>query len=393
MTPDLNPYTPGAGITPHELAGRQDDINSFDSLIARTKLHRTTRSPMLSGLRGVGKTVLLNKLREMAERHEWAVAQFEARPDDAGRQSSRRIIAQALVRASLPYRGRKAAKDIARMLGSVTSFSVGMGFDGVNLGFERDAVRASSGILELDLQDVVSDVCSVLAKHQRALGIFIDELQDLDDELLAALLSVQHYANQRGLPFYLVGAGLPNLPGRLTEARSYAERLFDYREIGRLPEPAARAALRAPAESVAGPGCFPDAALDLLTEESGRYPYFIQEYGSAIWAAATSTPFTLDDARTAVELGRAQLDSGFFPARWDKATALERDYLSAMALDGDEISRSGEIARRLKVEPKALSTPRKRLIDKGLIYAPATGDIAFTVPGMAAFISRQEHHI
>jgi hypothetical protein len=337
--------------------------------------------------------VLLNKLREMAERHEWAVAQFEARPDEAGRQSARRIIAQALVRASLPYRGRKAAKDIARMLGSVTSFSVGVGFDGVNLGIERDPVRASSGILELDLQDVVADVCEVLAKHQRALGIFIDELQDLDNELLAALLSVQHYANQRGLPFYLIGAGLPNLPGRLTEARSYAERLFDYREIGRLSEPEAREALRAPAESVAGPECFPDDALDLLTAESGRYPYFIQEYGSAIWSAANTTPFTLDDARTAVELGRAQLDSGFFPARWDKATTLERDYLSAMAIDGDEVSRSGEIAKRLHVELKALSTPRQRLINKGLIYAPGTGQIAFTVPGMAAFIARQEHHI
>lgn len=391
MRADLNPYTPGSGVAPQTLAGRESDIAAFDALIARTKLMRPARSPMLSGLRGVGKTVLLNRLRSLAERHDWMAIQFEARPGTPGKEASRRALATGLMRASTRYRGRTALRRIAQMLASVTSFSASVGVEGISLGVDRDATRSSTGSLELDLQDVIEDVCLALRDEHRALAVFIDELQDLDDELLEALISAQHFANQRELPFFLIGAGLPSLPARLSEVRSYAERIFDYRDVGRLSPADAAAALRLPAESSAGEGAMPPEVLALLAEESGRYPYFIQEFGSAMWEIAAQNPFTLEEASTAITLGRSQLDAGFFPSRWDRATPGERDYLAAMAQDSDRPSQTGEIARRLNKNHRALGPTRSSLITKGLVYVPEHGQIAFTVPGMAAFITRQEH--
>ena len=391
MRADLNPYTPGSGVAPPTLAGRENDIAAFDTLIAKTKLQRPARSPMLSGLRGVGKTVLLNRLRALADHHDWLTVQFEARPGLAGHESSRRAIVHGLFRASAKYRARVGLANVAAMLASVTSFSASLGVEGISLGVERDPARASTGSLELDLQDVIEDIGLVLRKEQRALCFFIDELQDLDDTLLEALISAQHFANQRELPFFLIGAGLPNLPARLSEVRSYAERIFDYRDIGRLNPTDAADALRLPAERNAGAGTMPDDVLNLLAQESGRYPYFIQEFGSAMWEVAAQTPFTLDEAQTAIALARSQLDTGFFPSRWDRATPAERDYLAAMAHDADAPSQTRDIATRLNKTHSALGPARSSLITKGLVYVPEHGQIAFTVPGMAAYITRQEH--
>ncbi|MGO1320493.1 MAG: AAA family ATPase [Galactobacter sp.] len=391
MDAALNPYTPGSGVAPPVLAGRDGDIAAFDALIARTKLSRPARSPMLSGLRGVGKTVLLNRLRSLAEHHDWMTVQFEARPGKKGRASARQALVTGFFRASARYKRKSMSAHVAAMLSSVTSFSLGLGVQGVTLGVERDPGRASTGSLELDLQDVVEDICRVMRGEHKALVIFIDELQDLDDELLEALVTAQHFANQRELPFFLVGAGLPNLSSRLAEARSYAERIFDYREVGQLEIDEAEAALRGPAEREAGEGVMPDDVLSLLSRESGRYPYFIQEFGSAMWEVAQKNPFTMEESEVAVALGRQQLDAGFFPSRWDRATPAERDYLSAMALDSEVPSKTGQIAARLGKPHSSLGPARSSLITKGLIYVPGHGEVAFTVPGMAAYINRQEH--
>lgn len=274
------------------------------------------------------------------------------------------------------------------MLASVASFNASLGLEGISIGVERDLSRASSGLLELDLQDVVEDIALAIRPDHKALTIFIDEMQDLDDDLLEALVTVQHAAGQRELPFFVIGAGLPNLPARLADARSYAERLFEYRPIGRLPDEDARESLEGPAKQMGQ--SYSSEAVDVLLEESGCYPYFIQEFGSAMWTVATASPFSSENAQAAAELGRARLDAGFFPSRWDRATPMERHYLSAMALDGDGPSNSSDIATRLGKKIQSLGPTRATLISKGLVYPPEHGKIAFTVPGMATYINRQQ---
>jgi len=387
MHSSLNPYSPGSGLRPPALAGREAQLEAFDTLLARTGNGLQDRGMILWGLRGVGKTVLLNRLAVMARDHRWLVVEMEARPGAAGAATNRAQLGRELLKAgrrTLGARVRGRAKDA---IGSIASFSFRIGVTGMSLGIDRREGRADSGDLETDLEEVVEDVTSALAPSRRGFAIFVDEMQELDEELLASLLSVQHLAGQRGWPFYVIGAGLPNLPARLSEARSYAERLFDYQEIGTLSTAAADAALVQPARSHGA--SFVEEALALLVDASGRYPYFIQEYGKAIWDVAQETPFTIDDAHAAVESGTAQLDQGFFPARWDRATPAERAYLRAMAMDGDAGSRTGAVAERLGKDAGSLSPVRAQLIAKGLVYAPEHGRIAFTVPGMAAFIERQ----
>lgn len=387
MEPDLNPYRPGSGRPPGILAGRDEDLAAFDRLIARTKLGHPDRSFVFSGLRGVGKTVLLNRLRSSAEHHGFAVIQFEATSGEQGRLAARRSLAAGLAKASSAYRADSRQEAARQILSTVQSFSVTVGLTGLSMGVERDLSKASSGLLELDLQDVVDVLTRQLRKERRGLFLFIDELQELDDELLGALLTVQHYSMQFELPFYVVGAGLPNLPARLSEIRTYAERLFDYREIGQLDDAAAREALVQPARSVGGE--FTPDALRLVMHEAGNYPYFLQVFGHAMWVVAQASPFTIDNGRAAAEFGRSRLDAGFFPARWERATPAERDYLVAMAHDQDGVSASSAISERLNASAAMLSARRASLIDKGIIYSPQRGTVAFTVPGMAAFIERR----
>ncbi|UUL75630.1 ATP-binding protein [Pseudarthrobacter sp. Fe7] len=270
----------------------------------------------------------------------------------------------------------------------MTSFTATAGVKGISLGVGVDPTRASTGHLEIDLKDLVEDLSTALKKQRSGFAIFIDEMQDLDDELLGSLIAAQHHANQEQLPFFVVGAGLPNLPGRLADIRSYAERAFDYRIIGKLTPEAARDAFTQPAKSV-GQHYSPEA-LDLMVEASGMYPYFIQEFGSAMWESALKSPFTRDDAEAAVTLGREKLDAGFFIARWQRATKAERRFLHAMAQDGEGPSSTGDVASKMGKKPTALGPARATLIDKGLIYSPEYGHVAFTVPGMAGFIARQE---
>ncbi|ROR93401.1 AAA ATPase-like protein [Salana multivorans] len=387
MEPRLNPYQPGSGLRPPEMTGREPELEAFDTVIARTGNRLTNRGIILSGLRGVGKTVLLNELRSLAHKHEWLAVHVEAGGSTTGNDAVRKKLGRALVQAAREYKTRSTAKRIADALSSIGSFTTSLGVPGVSFGLTLAPGRADSPDLALNLEEMVQDVATALRPEGRALAIFVDELQDLDKELLSALITVQHRAGQEGWPFYVIGAGLPNLPAVLSDVRSYAERLFEYRHIGPLSPPAAANALKVPAERMGAQ--YAPEALALLTDATQGYPYFLQEYGKAIWDLAPERTFTTADAEAAIRIGQDRLDQGFYPSRWDRATPAERRFLAAMAEDGDAGSRTAEIARRLGKKPASLGPARASLIGKGLVYAPAHGQIEFTVPGMSAFIARQ----
>jgi hypothetical protein len=384
---ELNPYNPGSGLPPKVMGGRQAEIDAFDLLVARTKRALPNRGMVLSGLRGVGKTVLLNYLRAHADNQGWFTIWIEGKPEAQGFTEVREKLARELTTAARRYGGARPGERFKQAMGTIQSFNVSLGLTGVKADVGFKTGRADSGQIDIDLEELVDDICSSLKADRSAFGIFIDEMQDLDPALLTALISVQHMAGQRGWPFYIIGAGLPNLPTTLSEARTYAERLFDYRVVGPLDQPAAEYAFARPAQEMGA--AFEPTALARVVEASGRYPYFIQEFGKAIWDAAPETPFTDADADLAIVAGRGQLDAGFFPSRWGRATKKEKSYLRSMAQDGDEGSSTSQVAERLGVKLTSLGPTRAQLISKGLIYSPEYGKVAFTVPGMSGFIRRQ----
>jgi AAA ATPase domain len=387
MKSELNPYAPGSGLRPPAMTGRDRELESFEVMIARTKNHLHNRGMILSGLRGVGKTVLLNSLMSRADEAGWFTVGIEGQVGATGAEAVREELARELLIAARNRLRPSAKKRFLDAVRTISSFSATIGISGATFGFERRAGRADSGRIEIDLKEMIEDIALSLKDDGVAFAIFIDEMQDLDKDLLVALVSVQHAAGQRDWPFYIIGAGLPNLPAKLSEARSYAERLFNYRQIGPLPTSASKRALEEPA--AASSARFETEALNELVEAAAGYPYFIQEFGRSIWDLAPATPFTGEDARLAITLGREQLDAGFFPSRWERATKTERHYLRAMAEDGDEGSSTGAVAERLGLSQSTLGPVRAGLIAKGLVYSPGHGEITFTVPGMAAFIQRR----
>jgi len=392
VNPIANPYSPGAGLRPPELAGRDADLSTFETLMARAATGRSSQSVVLTGLRGVGKTVLLNDLAERARRNDWVVAQVEARLGADSMEAFRATLARSLNQSLRQVAGTWGLRDKLRSaLATFKSFSIKTDPSG-SLAFgievEPGSGRADTGALALDLSELAFD----LAEFARDLGtgvvVLIDEMQDLSKDELAAVCTAVHETGQRSAPFFVVGAGLPSLPGVLAEAKSYAERLFAYRAIGALDADAAGLAVSRPAEAE-GAG-WTDGAVRIVVRASSGYPYFLQEYAKASWDHAAGPAIESGDARAGVEAGRALLDAGFFRSRWGRATPGEREYLRAMAEDGEEPSASGEVARRLgKTSVQQLGPVRARLIHKGLLYAPEHGLVAYTVPGMAAFVSRQ----
>lgn len=361
--------------------------------MARAAHGRVTQSLVLTGLRGVGKTVLLNDLANRARGRDWVVAQVEARPRGETRGTSfRSMVARSLNQSLRQVTGAWGLRDRLRSaLGTFKAFSIKTDpSGGLALGIEVDPRngRADTGSLELDLSELALDLAESAAELGTGVVVLIDEMQDLDTMELSAICTAVHEAGQRSAPFYVVGAGLPSLPGILAEARSYAERLFEYRRVGPLQPDAASVAVTRPAESQDA-GWAP-AAVDVIVAASSGYPYFLQEFAKASWNYAPGPVIDANDARLGVEAGRQKLDSGFYASRWKRATPGERDYLRAMAEDGDGPSSSGEIARRLgKSSVQQVGPTRANLIHKGLVYAPEHGLIAYTVPGMADFIDRQ----
>lgn len=383
-----NPYAPGAGRPPAALIGRDRELDDWRVILERLERGRTAQPIVLYGLRGVGKTVLLGEFAKRATARNWIVAKIEA---GAGKPL-REAVGEALHAPLADLARPSASTRLKRALKTATSFKASYDTAGTwNFGLDLSTVGgggADTGRLETDLRKVLNDVAAAAAEQRVGLALLVDEAQDLDDVELSALCSAAHAAGQEEWRCGFALAGLPSLPGILTAARSYSERLFQYHVIEQLDREHATTALTKPAldEGV----LWDDDAVGLVIDSASGYPYFIQQFGQDSWnAAAGPLTITTADARVGVVQGNATLDAGFYRARWDRATRLEKAYMRAMAGDGDRTSSSGSVAARLERSVTSLGPTRANLIAKGLIYAPDHGVVAFTVPGMAAFIARQ----
>ncbi|WP_459713614.1 AAA family ATPase [Actinophytocola sp. KF-1] len=393
MDPVRNPFAPGAGQRPPELAGREKEVAAFDVVLERVARGRPERSLVLTGLRGVGKTVLLGELRSMAIRRGWGAGKIEARPD-AG---LRRPLSAALHRAVRDLAVRHRAPDrVEHVLGVLKAFALRASPSDSKLrdrwqpGIDVPPTqgRADSGDIEIDLVELFTDVAELAQDVGTGVALLIDEMQDVMADDVSALCAACHELSQSGAPFVVVGAGLPHLPAVLSASKSYSERLFRYVRIDRLDRADADQAVVAPiAREEAG---ITDEALDALFDAAGGYPYFIQAYGKAAWDAAPSDPITAEDVAVAAPEAEAELAVGFFGSRYERATPAEREYLRAMAEltkgKADEGAATADIASHLGRKPSSLSPARDSLIKKGLIFSAERGRIAFTVPHFGRYL-------
>ena len=395
MDPIRNPYAPGAGQRPPELAGRDRELQQFEVTLERVAVGRPDRSMVLSGLRGVGKTVLLNALRSQAVNRAWGTGKIEARPD----QSIRLPVAQAVHAAvrELGHRHRdpEAVDRVAAVLKAFALRTELRDRKGspwrppIDVAAARG--RADSGDLELDLLELFTDVAGLAGDLNVGVALFVDEMQDVAPDELGALCGAGHEISQQGAPLLLVGAGLPHLPVALAASKSYAERLFRYVVVDRLPRPMAERAWTLPAatEDVS----YDPEALDALYRLTDGYPYFVQAYGKVTWDVAVASPVRREDVEQAAPEAEAELAVGFFGARYDRATPAERDYMLAMADLGesaaDRAVSTADIARHLGRKPQSLSPARDGLIKKGLVYSGERGSVAFTVPHFGRFLRSQ----
>ncbi len=387
MDPIRNPYSPGAGTPPPELAGRDELRETIRIAIARVRLGLPTKSALMVGLRGVGKTVLLDRIRDDAEGTGVQTIRIEA-PE---KRSLPALLAPQLRQALLRMSLNEAAKELAtRGLRALAGFAKGLKlkFQDIEVGidYESEPGLADNGDLEHDLPALLETVGLAAKSADTAVVMFIDELQYVQQAELAALITAMHRAAQRKLPVMLVGAGLPQLRGRMGEAKSYAERLFDFPEVGPLPAPAAKIAIAKPAEEQGV--SYSEAAIDEILALTKGYPYFLQEWGKHSWEAADSSPIELGDVQNATAVAVAALDESFFRVRLDRLTPAEKKYLRAMAELGPGPHRSGDIAECLVRKVTSLGPTRNSLIGKGMIYSPNHGDTAFTVPLFDEFMKR-----
>lgn len=387
MDPVLNPFAPGAGSQPPELAGREDVRETVRIHNERLRIGRQAKSVLMVGLRGVGKTVLLDRMMMDAE----AVGLHTVRLEAPENRSLPALLAPELRRALLRLSKVAAAKDVAvRGLRALAGFAgkLKMTYNDIEIGFDYEAEPglADNGDLESDLTALLEQVGRAARAADTVLLIFIDELQYVPERQLAALISALHRCAQAALPVAVIGAGLPQLRGQMGEAKSYAERLFEFVEIGPLSAPDARAALQKPCE---GEGIkIASSALDLIVNKTSGYPYFLQEWGKHAWDRALASPITLGDAEDATEDTIRALDASFFRVRLDRLTQTEKGYLRAMAGLGPGPHRSGDIAEALRRDVKQLGPVRGKLIAKGMVWSPSHGDTAFTVPLFDQFMLR-----
>jgi hypothetical protein len=374
-------------MPPPELAGRDELLATVRVALERVRLGLPTKSVLLIGLRGVGKTVLLDRMRDDADAAGIQTIRIEA-PEG---RSLPAMLAPQLRQALLRLSGNEQAKDLARralrgLAGFAKALKVKYGDIEVGLDLEPEPGLADNGDLEHDLQALFEVVGAAAKKADTALALFVDELQYVEESQLAALITALHRTAQRRLPVVLVGAGLPQLRGQMGRAKSYAERLFDCPEVGPLPDPDARIAIAKPARD-AGVEVTEDA-LQMIVHQTQRYPYFLQEWGKHAWDAAAASPITKRDVERASVSTIAALDESFFRVRFDRLTPLEKKYLRAMAERGPGPHRSGDIADELDRKVTSLGPTRSQLIAKGMIWSPNHGDTAFTVPLFDEFMRR-----
>ena len=387
MDPILNPYAPGAGTQPPELAGRDDLRDVARTALIRTKIGRSSKSILMVGLRGVGKTVLLERIREEAESNGIYTLQIEA-PENRSFPS---VMVPQLRLTLLKISNREAAKELAqRALRGLAGFvkTLKLEYQGIGLTLESapEPGLADSGDLETDLQDLLEVVGAAAKADQSCVALFVDELQYVKEDELAALITALHRTSQRGLPVTMVGAGLPQVRGRMGKAKSYAERLFEFPEIGPLSPEDAKLAIAKPARDE-GVEIEP-IALDAIVAQTQCYPYFLQEWGKHVWDVAESSPITVSNVDVASRQAVAGLDASFFLVRFDRLTPTEKRYLRAMAQLGQGPHRSGDIAGVLDRAVTSLAPTRSKLINKGMIWSPNHGDTAFTVPMFDEFMVR-----
>ena len=387
MNPVTNPFAPGAGTPPPELAGRNELREQVRIALERTRRGLPSRSVLLFGLRGVGKTVLLDRMRDDAEAagiHSMRLEAPEVRSLPAVLAPQ---VRQAMIRLSRNAKAQDAGRRALRALaGFARALKVKYQDIEVGIDFEPEAGLADNGDLEHDLQALLESVGFAAQKASTALVLFIDELQYVREDELAALITALHRCSQRKLPITLVGAGLPQLRGRMGRAKSYAERLFEFPEVGALADDAARIAIEKPLLDAAVR--IVPRALDRIVGDTQRYPYFLQEYGKHAWDVARASPITLADVIGASTSAVAALDESFFRVRFDRLTPAEKRYLRAMAELGPGPHRSGDVADQLSRKVTSLGPLRNAIIGKGMIWSPSHGDTAFTVPLFDAFMHR-----
>ena len=381
---NLNPFVPGAGRLPKELVGRENELEAMDRIAARTKLGLSNQGIIYSGLRGIGKTVLLLSMRKIADERHLMTVQIEASGEDSALRDYDALFHE--IPLALARIKEKHLRE--RMMNAFSEVeSASLEFMGVKAGFNlskkpgKPDYRTDSFRLELLIERYAQE----LKEAHSGFVLFVDELQEMNAELLSTLISLQHKMGQQNLPFYIIGAGLPNLPGVLTKIRSYAERLFEYRQLDRLTDDEAQDGFQKAAKSIGRP--FDDEALELLVELSQGYPYFVQAYGKSSWDMADSNPIKASAVIKGKPLARESLDSGLYSSRWQRASVAERAYLQTMAELGEPCN-TGEVAEKMGKNLSSVSMTRDTLIKHDLAYSPKFGQIAFTVPGMGDFIKR-----
>jgi hypothetical protein len=387
MDPVLNPYAPGAGTQPPELAGRNALREEVRIAIERTRGGKPAKSILMVGLRGVGKTVLLDRIAEDAENRGILTLRIEA-PE---KRSLPALLAPQLRKALLKLSLNEKGKDLAqRALRGLAGFVKALKFKfqdlEVGLDYEPELGLADNGDLDHDLVALMEVVGEAAQAAGTAIILFIDELQYVKEAELSALITALHRCIQRRLPVLLVGAGLPQLRGRMGEAKSYSERLFDFPEIGPLNPVAATEAISKPA--MENQVTFDPEALEEIVQKTEGYPYFLQVWGKHAWEMAQSSPINKSDVDQATASVIAALDESFFLVRFDRLTPTEKKYLRAMAELGPGPHRSGDIAAQLKRDVTSLAPTRGQLIRKGMIWSPSHGDTAFTVPLFDQFMHR-----
>ena len=388
MDPIRNPFAPGAGSQPPELAGRDDIVLGADIALQRLLQNRHDKSQILLGLRGTGKTVLLNKIERLAEDHGHLTAFIEAPEDRSLADLLYPKLHQVLRKLSAIDSAKASAHKAMRALrGFAAALKITIG--DVSISVDPEEGTADSGVLEYDLSDLFVRIGEAARSGGKAWTLLIDEIQYLSKEELGALIVAMHRVNQKQLPIILFGAGLPQIAALSGNAKSYAERLFGFPTVGALDDASAIAAIRQPlaqeGESI------DDEALQAIITQTQGYPYFLQEWGYQSWNLAPNSPIGAQDVRKVSQEALRRLDEGFFRVRFDRLAPREREYVIAMAKLGKGPYRSANVADLLGATPQALAPLRARIIHKGMIYSPAHGDIAFTVPMFEDYLKR--HHL
>jgi GTPase SAR1 family protein len=387
MDPVRNPYAPGAGTPPPELAGRSDVIAAGSIALRRTAAGRTAQSMILVGLRGVGKTVLLNKLSDEAETIGYRVAFVEAHEGKSLPELLAPSLRSILYALSMVENAKeKARRGLRGLKGFLAGLRVTINDLDFGLSMDAESGLADSGNIEADLPDLIAAIGEAARAAGRPVALLMDEMQYLDAREFSALIMSMHRTSQRQLPFFLVGAGLPQTLALAGNSKSYAERLFRFPEIGALGTEEATQAIQRPAT---GEGVtFTADAIQKILDVTERYPYFLQQWAYESWNVATGDVVTLADVDRAGTLAINELDQSFFKVRFDRCTPAERRYMRALAEFGRGKHRSGDIAEKLGVKVTSVAPTRNSLIKKGMIYSPSHGDTAFTVPLFDEYMRR-----